>query len=75
VKSQQPSDDQARVYADGLRRVALASVAALAVVLPLAVTTAEHHDGHLGNAGHSAGHGGVGRAAGSGEAGDSATDD
>ena len=62
MKSQQPSDDQAharaqdRVRAAGLRRVTVASVAALAVVLPLAVATAsaEHGDSHRGNAGHSA---------------------
>jgi len=61
VKSQQPSDDQAharaqdRVRAAGLRRVTVASVAALAVVLPLAVATAstEHGGDHRGSAGHS----------------------
>jgi hypothetical protein len=43
------------VRAEGLRRVAVASVAALAVVLPLAVATAssEHSGDHHGNAGHS----------------------
>ena len=68
MESHQPSDDQAhaqahtqaqdRVRAAGLRRVAVASVAALAVVLPLAVATAaaENGDGHRGNAGHSAEH-------------------
>jgi hypothetical protein len=51
------SDDQARVHAEGLRRVAVASVAALAVVLPLAVATAgSGHGEHHGNAGHSATH-------------------
>ncbi len=54
VKSQQPSDDQDRVRAAGLRRVAVASVAALAVVLPLAAATAgaEHSGAHRGSAGH-----------------------
>ncbi|WP_329133980.1 hypothetical protein OG552_17535 [Streptomyces sp. NBC_01476] len=73
MKSQQPSDDQARVRAEGLRRVAVASVAALAVVLVLALATSEHGDGrdagHRGNAGHSvlhdqAGRGGVADAGG-----------
>jgi hypothetical protein len=52
------SDEQTRVHAEGLRRVAVASVAALAVVLALAVATAssEHGGDHHGNAGHSATH-------------------
>ncbi|WP_329177082.1 MULTISPECIES: hypothetical protein [unclassified Streptomyces] len=43
---------------DRLRLIAAASVAALAVVLPLAAATAgPHGDGvHRGNAGHSASH-------------------
>lgn len=42
---------------DRLRLIAAASVAALAVVLPLAAATAGPHDGaHRGNAGHSAAH-------------------
>ncbi|MFC4034073.1 hypothetical protein ACFO3J_21720 [Streptomyces polygonati] len=62
MKSHQPSDDQARVRAEGLRRVAVASVAALALVLPLAVATA-HGDGHRGRAGHSAEYRQLGRTA------------
>jgi hypothetical protein len=47
VKSQAPKDDEGRVDQDrvraaGLRRVALASVAALAVVLPLAAAVHEN---------------------------------
>jgi hypothetical protein len=58
VKPHQPSDDQDRAHVAGLRRVAVASVAALAVVLPLAVVTAGsgHGGAHRGNAGHSASH-------------------
>ncbi|WP_103886080.1 hypothetical protein [Actinacidiphila yanglinensis] len=68
MKSQQPSDasdqrghdrdrhqEQERVRADGLRKVAVASAAALAAVLAFAVATAgsEHGVTHRGNAGHS----------------------
>lgn len=52
------SRDHERVRAAGLRRVAVASVVALAVVLPLAVATAgsEHGQIHRGTAGHSMSH-------------------
>jgi hypothetical protein len=60
MTSQHSTDDQARVRAEGLRRVAVASVAALALVLSLAVATA-HAGGHWGNSGHSVQHGSVGR--------------
>jgi hypothetical protein len=63
MKSQHSTDDQARVRAEGLRRVAVASVAALALVLPLAVATAQHAGAHRGNSGHSVQHGSVGRSA------------
>lgn len=58
VKSQQPSDDQDRARAAGLRRVAVASVAALAVALPLAAVTAsaEHSGAHRGSAAHGRNH-------------------
>ncbi|WP_405583964.1 hypothetical protein [Streptomyces sp. NBC_01190] len=63
MKLEQSHDDQARVYAQALRRVAVASVLALAVVLPLAVITAQHEDGHRGNSVHSAGYHRAGRPA------------
>ena len=57
MKPQQPPDDQERVSAAGLRKVAVASVVALAAVLALAVRTAgPGHGSHRGNAGHSAEH-------------------
>ncbi|SFE27831.1 hypothetical protein SAMN05216251_102353 [Actinacidiphila alni] len=66
-QSQSPSQAQQRTapqddHVSGLRMVALASVAALAVVLPLAAATegpAEHagHSGHSGHPGLSAPHG------------------
>ena len=51
-------DERTGAHAAGLRRVALASVAALAVVLPLAATTAGtgHHPEQRHNAGHSTVH-------------------
>ncbi|MFI0895226.1 hypothetical protein [Streptomyces sp. NPDC020983] len=52
---------------DRLRLIAAASAVALAVVLPLAAVTADHHDGApRRQAGHSTPHGtpGVGRAGG-----------
>jgi predicted cobalt transporter CbtA len=57
-RTQEPPDDPAWVPAEGLRRVAVASAAALVVVLTLAVATAGHrHDDHRpGNAGHSTVH-------------------
>lgn len=57
MKPQQSPDDQERVSAAGLRKVAVASVVALAAVLALAVGTAgPGHGAHRGNAGHSAEH-------------------
>ncbi|SDM99284.1 hypothetical protein SAMN05216259_102246 [Actinacidiphila guanduensis] len=53
--ARQAREEQDRLRAAGLRKVAVASVAALAVVLPLAFATAsaEHGRAHGGNAGHS----------------------
>lgn len=54
------TDERTGAHAAGLRRVALASVAALAVVLPLAAATAGagagHHPEQRHTAGHSAAH-------------------
>lgn len=54
----QETDERAGAHAAGLRRVAVASVAALAVVLPFAAATAGtgHHPEQRRNAGHSATH-------------------
>lgn len=52
------SHQPAQGTGDRLRLIAAASVAALAVVLPLAAATAGPHDHpHRGNAGHSASRG------------------
>ncbi|WUH92303.1 hypothetical protein OG900_20795 [Streptomyces sp. NBC_00433] len=51
------SQEPAQEAGDRLRLIAAASVAALAVVLPLAAATAGPHDSaQRGNAGHSASH-------------------
>lgn len=55
MASHQPAQEPG----DRLRLIAAASVAALAVVLPLAAATAGPHDhdsAHRGNAGHSTSH-------------------